>query len=155
MVFQPPATCVYSSDSNSDFEITSRCRDTLQYSTQGCEVILVIKDARLGSFVQPQPWMDKVKNAQLRLVPSLHGCHGNHRNMDPICFVKRSEKPKNLWFWRDPFSTEQLALLEEGSHQIQISAPNLSWKTHFSPNDFLKKPLCFSCWHLLLRIYEK
>lgn len=121
MVFQPPATSVYS------YVILIVILRSL--------LDIVIKDVRLGSsFATATMDGQSQKRAATHLVPSLHGCHGNHWNMDVHLLCKKKRKtPKTFGCWKDPFSTEQLALLEEGSHQIQTSAPNLSWETHFSP----------------------
>ena len=112
--------CVFICDSNSDFEITSRYRD------QRCETWIIIcnrnhgwtksktRSYPFGTFPPWLPWQ-----------PSEHDVH--------LLCKKKRKTPKTFGCWRDPFSTEQLALLEEGSHQIQTSAPNLSWETHFSP----------------------
>lgn len=93
MVFQPPATCVYSCDSNSDFEITSRCRDRIfdtrlrsHFGDQRCETWIICatatmdgqsqkRTATFGTFPPWLPWQ-----------PLEHGPHLLVKRSDPKTF---------------------------------------------------------------------
>ena len=139
-----------SCDSNSDFEITSRCRDRIfdtrlrgHFGDQRCETWIIIC---------LQPWMDKVKNAQLPFGTFPPWLPWQPLEHDVHLLVKRSD-PKTLWFLEGSIFHWSMELLRG-----RFSAPNFSWNTHFSPwpmTFFKETTLFLFWWHLLLRIYSK
>ena len=136
MVFQPPATlCVFICDSN-----VVILRSLLD---------IVIKDVRLGSSCA-NATMDgqSQKRTATHLVPSLHGCHGNHRNMDVHLLCKKKRKttkplvvggihfPLNNWRCK-----RKVVIKFKLQHQICLGKPSF-------PPDFFKEPLSvfFGCY---------